>query len=245
MKKFKKLIPAFCMLLASAVMLGTSTFAWFTMNNNVSANGMEVTATANTNFLVISKTASVDDMDKEITFNSTEATGGVGSTKSVYPCAFATADKKPSGIEVNHWYTATSTSDSNAGVTGGLPTESATDLGAADATLNDYHITYTFHIGMAENYQNFTGNLKVTGVSAAFDKGVAAYVKVGENAGVIVDEANHTDVVISSAFNLNAGNTVAVTVKLFIDGNNDAVYNTNLAALTGSLNLTFTTSTTA
>ena len=42
----KKLIPAICMLLISACMFGTSTFAWFSMNNTVTVSGMEVTAVA-------------------------------------------------------------------------------------------------------------------------------------------------------------------------------------------------------
>ena len=37
----KKLIPAICLLLVSAVMLGTSTFAWFSMNATVAVTGKE------------------------------------------------------------------------------------------------------------------------------------------------------------------------------------------------------------
>ena len=44
MKKFNKLIPAFCAMLVSAAMLGTSTYAWFSVNKKVEANGMSVTA---------------------------------------------------------------------------------------------------------------------------------------------------------------------------------------------------------
>lgn len=55
MKKFKKLIPALCMLLVSAVMLGSTTFAWFSMNSSVTASNMEVKAKASRN-LLISKT---------------------------------------------------------------------------------------------------------------------------------------------------------------------------------------------
>lgn len=40
MKKFSKLIPAFCMLLISAMLMGTSTFAWFSMNTQVTATGI-------------------------------------------------------------------------------------------------------------------------------------------------------------------------------------------------------------
>lgn len=46
MKAMRKILPALCMLLVSAVMLGSSTFAWFSANRTVSANGMQITASA-------------------------------------------------------------------------------------------------------------------------------------------------------------------------------------------------------
>ncbi|MBR4768787.1 MAG: hypothetical protein IK088_07405 [Lachnospiraceae bacterium] len=52
MKKFKKLIPALAMLLVSASMMGTSTFAWFSMNTQVSAVGMQVKAVAEDGILI-------------------------------------------------------------------------------------------------------------------------------------------------------------------------------------------------
>ena len=48
----KKLIPALCMLLVAAALLGTSTFAWFSMNTEVEATGMSVKATASKNLLI-------------------------------------------------------------------------------------------------------------------------------------------------------------------------------------------------
>lgn len=52
MKKFKKLIPALCMLLVSAVMLGSTTFAWFSMNRTVTATGMQIKAEVPTQLLI-------------------------------------------------------------------------------------------------------------------------------------------------------------------------------------------------
>ena len=49
----KKLIPAICLLLVSAVMLGTSTFAWFSMNTSVTATGMQIAAKSNNTYLLI------------------------------------------------------------------------------------------------------------------------------------------------------------------------------------------------
>ena len=48
----KKLIPALCMLLVAAALLGTSTFAWFSMNTQVDAKGMQVKATTSSNLVI-------------------------------------------------------------------------------------------------------------------------------------------------------------------------------------------------
>lgn len=44
MKATKKIIPALVMLLVSAVLLSTASYAWFSMNTTVTATGMQVTA---------------------------------------------------------------------------------------------------------------------------------------------------------------------------------------------------------
>ena len=58
MKKFRKLLPALSMLLISALLMGSSTFAWFSMNTTVTAGNMQIKATTDAN-LFISKGASV------------------------------------------------------------------------------------------------------------------------------------------------------------------------------------------
>lgn len=52
MKKFKKLIPALCMLLVSAVLLGSSTYAWFSMNNKVTVTGMQISTKVSSNLFI-------------------------------------------------------------------------------------------------------------------------------------------------------------------------------------------------
>ena len=52
MKKFKKIIPALCMLLVSAVLLGSSTYAWFSLNNKVTVTGMQVSTKVDNNLLI-------------------------------------------------------------------------------------------------------------------------------------------------------------------------------------------------
>ncbi len=54
MKKTRKLLPAIAMLLMSAVMMTTASFAWFSINKTVDVTGMNVTAKAEGS-LVINK----------------------------------------------------------------------------------------------------------------------------------------------------------------------------------------------
>lgn len=56
MKKFKKLIPAVCMLLLATMLMGTTTYAWFSMNRVVTATGMEVKATTSSDLYIYNGT---------------------------------------------------------------------------------------------------------------------------------------------------------------------------------------------
>lgn len=127
MKKFKKLIPAICLLLVSVTLLGGTTFAWFSMNNKVTATGMQITAKSNTKFLVISSsapTAAADSLGTKINtdVSSTKKGGIGGTTTNVYPVRYnstgsaitdyynADVTGKPQlSIDDGTWFTAFST----------------------------------------------------------------------------------------------------------------------------------------
>lgn len=101
MKNFKKLIPAFCMLLVSVVLLGSSTYAWFSMNTSVTAGTMQIKATTDAN-LYIAKGASVD-------LNSITGTSitdlGVNAS-SVKPCDLVDAAGTVTVNDAATWTTA-------------------------------------------------------------------------------------------------------------------------------------------
>ena len=117
MKKFKKLIPAFCAMLVSAAMLGTSTYAWFSVNKKVEANGMSVTAQANTQYFVVLNSVATGGFTAEGKTETTTTTltaptaGGIGGKSiNVYPAAYTTeklslASGTGTGVEANNWYT--------------------------------------------------------------------------------------------------------------------------------------------
>jgi len=62
-KAMRKLIPAVIMLLISAMLVGTSTYAWFSMNRTVTVTGMKVTTTAGSNLYIVSD--SLDSVAKK------------------------------------------------------------------------------------------------------------------------------------------------------------------------------------
>ena len=63
MKNTRKLIPALAMLLVAAVMMSTASFAWFTMNSTVKAEGMQITAVAPASLWITDKTEGTTDAD--------------------------------------------------------------------------------------------------------------------------------------------------------------------------------------
>lgn len=58
----KKLIPALCMLLVAACLMGTSTYAWFAANENVTASGMQVKAAADGGLAIASYNVDSDNV---------------------------------------------------------------------------------------------------------------------------------------------------------------------------------------
>lgn len=70
----KKLIPAVAMFTASAVMLSTATYAWFTMNKEVQVTGLNMTATAGRSLEI-----SLGEIDADGKPTGTAATGTVAT----------------------------------------------------------------------------------------------------------------------------------------------------------------------
>lgn len=66
MKKTIKLIPAIVMLLVSAILVSTSTYAWFSMNTKVNVTGMEIKAVVQDNLLIAKATSGAADTDGEL-----------------------------------------------------------------------------------------------------------------------------------------------------------------------------------
>lgn len=92
MKFTRKLIPALAMLIVSATMMSTASFAWFSMNSQVSATGMSVTASAPANLHI------GNDFIAENACTATEITMS-SSNKTLAPTMLSFATNKLSANE--------------------------------------------------------------------------------------------------------------------------------------------------
>jgi len=127
MKKFKKLIPALAMLLVSAVLMSTASYAWFSMNNKVNVTGMEVTTRVSNNLLI----APVDKTDatKEGNTDSAYVTGLHGQVSGrLQP--ISTVDG------LNYWYTASSNVTANGDAKTDVYVQYSEETTLANATAN-------------------------------------------------------------------------------------------------------------
>lgn len=70
MKLSRKLIPAFAMLLVSAIMLTTASYAWFSLNTEVKVNGMTVKTSASDSVLIVGSELTAEDKALDSTFTT-------------------------------------------------------------------------------------------------------------------------------------------------------------------------------
>lgn len=253
MKKFKKLIPALCMLLISAVLMGTSTYAWFSMNKTVTATGMQVTAQSNSTYLLIATGDAKTAEAIQVLTGNTKAT--VTGNQTLYPAAFnnstdalevddASKDTKTGNdgkttIAAHKWYTANSTSSSDA-KTRTTNVKQIDD--APSEEFQKYVRTDVFYLALtkdSEAYANKT--LKVDFAKGESDDAAIAIVVEINEVYFILDATTAT-----CKFNgitiPNTGNALVVNVYTFINGastNVNSNYINGGKTIAGTVTLTF------
>ena len=253
----KKLFPAICMTLLAAALLGTSTFAWFSMNTQVTATGMQVTAKSDNTYLLISGTNStattiqgegaitatltVDDTAAKVlpcapALNDTEVGYLTTAGKTVGGEAITTAGVKVENDEtaaaVTNWYTATAAASNAADMKGGTARQLSTFTG--------YVIEKIVYLTVAKGANpahNLTVTPTITQKGSGSDISAAKVLVTTSDGGfaILSNEKNETKVDIKGSNTALTDKTV-LTVKIYIyyDGNDTNVYTNNAAKLTGA-----------
>lgn len=257
MKKFKKLIPAFCAMLVSAAMLGTSTYAWFSVNKKVEANGMSVTAQANTQYFVVLNSIDGGFTAEGKTETTTTAltaptAGGIGGkSDKVYPAAYTTTELSLAAggeakVQANNWYTGgvsadeQTTENENSKFT--TLTTLGTDAAVTFTTNANYFVAYTFYVGLADKTDSCSAKLKFTATDATKAAKIAGFTvqssdpgagdaKYTSYAGKTKEAVETTDTFDFVAKNgATSAKYVTVTVYVYIDGTNAEIMSKNLKA---------------
>lgn len=235
MKKFKKLIPALCMLLVSAVMLGSTTFAWFSMNNTVTATGMEVAAKSDELFLTIKYGSTYDENHFEPTATSGAAkkellpvdhgtvTGGTGTHADITSAADMTDNTK--------WYYAYSETNDKTTAKEGTATQ------VASGALDKYIAKDSFTVGVYKNSgASQFANLQVTSVKIPENTGLVLVLVCGEK--VLTFTSNETNLTGKLLTGETGATNVTITAYYYIDGTHNSVYSNNAVNITGKIEFT-------
>lgn len=245
-----KIVSAAAMLAVSASMLGTSTYAWFSMNDTVKVTGMSVTAKSDATFLMVKK-GNVDA--DSVQSSKLTADSATTTTLALYPTAHTLTPSASVGIStieahnsttdtnMNAWYYRYS-SDPNDEL-GDNPT-AQTPVTVADFDTN-YVLVNQFSLAVADG-SNELSNLHVKNCKITVPEGKDKAIKVlvaGANGceefaadavtaanGGVLDGAN---VALQSA---NVTSSEASTVKVYVywDGNDEDVYTNGIADLAGT-----------
>ena len=236
-KTNRKLIPAVAMLLVSAIMLSTASFAWFSMNDTVHANNMKVTAKTESGFLLISgdkTTATEIQKQNQTTVDFNMA----ASAAEILPSKHGDVTNNGATITWQYAFSNDPSKTKGSGQELSYQTISAESLG-------NYALKKTVYVTVAKNSAEME-ELKVKDIAinglAPSEEGAVKVLVVGETGNQEFDKSTNPN---NSATILDSGKITDATVSqvdiyIFYDGEHEKVYTNNLAKLQNvSVNVSF------
>lgn len=239
-----KLIPAACMLLVSATTLVSSTYAWFTMNKEVSVTGMMMRTQVGSNLLISETNADAAsykndlNQDRACTLEPSSTINGINYYWT------STSNVDAAGNAITETYTAydedTALAHDAAGKTNyddGFNTNYAFTTPTATYTGVSYgYVDYVFYL-KAVNTEQTSQSLNLTKLNLLYN-GVAPTDQSG-NAYGVVDKAWRTALIVqditegfaygSTFTNAIAAPAAANTVSIFTIGGAENHDNTDYA----------------
>ena len=204
MKHFRRLLPAICLLLISAMCAGTSTYAWFTLNEKVTATGMKVKASATGSLVIDKNPLSSSSKLTTIDFKMTSPT-----------------ELKPCTYDDNKYKDISAATKAAVDPATGLATTTTLEVIADDA-LGQYVKSFVVYVGaQAQAVDGVIPSVTLSGVTSEMDKAVTAVIKQGSNNVGTIHGYDNNLTWTGSPFTapLVASNPgVMFTVELYFDG---------------------------
>jgi hypothetical protein len=239
-KASRKLLPAIAMLAMSATMLATSTYAWFSMNKDVTLTGMSVTAKSDSTFLLVKAgTATASEIQTAKLIEDDAVT----ASAVLYPAAHDNITEASTGYsdieaaddtvatDKDIWYYRYNRNPA-------ASTDNMTDITYVPvANFGEYVLLNEFSLTVADGSNNLSDlRVKSCSITTAGDQAVKVLV-AGANgcqefsgAGTAADYDDADSNVLQTAAVTSSG---VSTVKVYVywDGNDADVYTNGIADL--------------
>ena len=146
MKKMRKLIPAFSMLLVAAIMLSTASYAWFTMGTTAEATGMQVKAEAASSLLIVDAEGVTSGKEYEAFKGATNTIAMESHTKTLIPATAFTAGDLGENVAAPASNLVTLADYAKVNSVTGATTDGASFVAAED---NKHFVEYVMYIASA------------------------------------------------------------------------------------------------
>lgn len=248
MKNTRKLIPALAMLLVSAVMMSTASYAWFSMNTTVIADGMQITAKNESKYLQIVAGASTQfDDTEQIKATATKASNILRPTALVSAIAEGGDSITPyAGSTTLVWTEAFSNDFDVSDKAAANKYLDVTTAATAEDASNVYTLYNIFQVrmnpttGVEDGGALNVTNVKITATGTGSDKLLPAVrvAIIGTTAGAIYNSEGR--LVYGDATIMDTVTTTPSQIKVFVffDGEDDAATTNNVAQ--GAYSVEFT-----
>ena len=223
--------------------LGTSTFAWFSINNTASATGLTISVQSNATFLLIGDNAGIATNKNGLTKScAAKYVSGGDEDKKVYPAFYGDGSSLGSGeyeitTTVGKWYTASnvnmnSSNDSVFNV-----------VEIIDANLSYYMLTYEVYLTFSGDSLDYNDELHILFKRLSGDDSLSIVVAIDTTEGTEYLPLDSTNDEVTTTGNVSIKSTTAtkITILAYINGNGENVY-TNyyiLHGISGEFNLDF------
>lgn len=224
MKLSRRLIPAIAMLMVSAVLMSTASFAWFAMNTTVTATGMTVSATASEDIFLEIKAVG----ETEGTY-STSATGNLNNNQ-LLPAAHEAFSGVSDITTANKWYYKYSNAAGSDQTSDDVVISEAKTL----TKLDGYVATAQFKVRLNPNLNTEGYDLYVSEVTVPANTGITVIIAGAD--GYVEYAASQTDIDFSAEKILSDivnSDEQIINVYIYINGDNPNVYTDNKTNLTG------------
>ncbi len=164
----KQLGAAIAMVLVAAVALGSSTYAWFVSNNQVTATTTQIAAQSNSAYLVIDNKKTSTNSTNAAQAGETVGEQGTYTDAKLYPAQWKNgfdANKTTTGDKIYQFETAYASDKTKTDEKSGTRFAVGNPTAAVNA---DYALLNTFYVGTGTYDGEFT-NLKVSDMTVTAD----------------------------------------------------------------------------